>query len=465
MQCHLGGGDIPGETPSGKRRGGMLQQNTPLVDEVFQLFIPKTYPASILSLIYAYSKMTDQSNTFTDEEDSCNHPERARLGSTHAEELSTRVDEYLSVTKLGREAFVDGDLQLAKDRFSLSMNIELNTDLECVCDSTVGRATGELKQELQVRCGLLQTLAGVERKKRYSRVLSNLEQVFLKADERTSKSPSDPKPYLQMASALIVVNEWEKAKQVYADGIACCQDDCEELRRGLDRLNKIESLGMLFQQMGPSEIKKKPRRKRPFFRKHRPASEMFMDSRGTLPRSNSFDMPDGLKQIQSPPPSPLLSPLSTRKMSNISAIASPMAHRKRSPSIPKFLTMRRKHSNLPNNIIDKRNSFNSVGSWSLEDISAIGRDEDRKDWRTIFNPDVCSSSLDDGLSTPSVQHMRMLGTMDSDMFQRTQLLHHTTHDQDEVGVAHSIIHHARDSTGSDAGSAESVNMMQPIATH
>ena len=401
--------------------------------------------------------MTEPTSTFPEEEDTCTH-ERARLGSTHAEELTTRVDEYLSVTRLGREAFVDGDLKLAKDRFSLSMNIELNTDLECVCDPTVGRATGELKLELQTRCGFLQTLAGVKRKERYSKVLSNLEQVFVKADEKTSKSPNDPKPYLQMASALIVVNEWEKAKQVYADGISCCPDDCEELRRGLDRLNKIESLGMLFQQAGSTTEKMKPRRKRHFFRsKQRPASEMFVDSRGTLPRSNSFDMPDGLKkqQFQSPPPSPLLSPSSPRKnSSHVAGIASPMTHRRHS-SIKKFLTIsRRKHSNLPDNLAEKRNTFNTLGSWSLEDISAIGKDEDRKDWRTIFNPEVCSNCLDDGLNTPSVQHMRMLGTLDYEALQqRTQT--------QEVGVAmHSFIHTAE----SDSGSAESVNMVA-IATH
>ena len=338
---------------------------------------------------------------------------RSSCSSSRIEELANRVDEYLSVTRLGRQAFAEGDLKLAKDRFSLSMDIELHTDLECICDSTVGRATGELRHELQTRFnGSPQLLAGARRRDRYSKVLGNLEQLFLKAEQKITSSPSDPQSYLLMASALIVVNEWSKAKSVYKEGIANCPDNTAELERGLERLNKVESVTMLF-QLGD---KTKSRRRRLFSKKQRPSSALLI-SEDALPRSFSFDEPDTLNSPKSSPPSsPGHSPVPPRKSLNagrIAALASPMTHRKN--SFVNFLTMKKKrHPASP--LVAKRQSLNHVSSWSMEDLAAVGTSGvgEKSEWRALFNPNICSHSLDDGLSTQSVQFLRLLGTMDSD---------------------------------------------------
>ena len=355
--------------------------------------------------------------------DQQDHLQRDRLSSTRSEELSTRVEEYLRVTRLGREAFVDGDLKLAKDRFSLSMNIELNTDLECVCDPTVGKATGELRHELEARFnGFSRLLAAgsnpdTHRKDRYRRVMDNLLQVFLQAEEKMAQCPSEPGAYLQMASTLIVVNEWEKAKQVYYEGMSNCPDRCDELEQGLERLNKVERLAMLFQH---NKVPEKLKRRKRLFGKKRPSSAMLIYSADTMTRSPSFDRRDSRDGVfLSPPTSPLASPSLPRKNMNtdrISAIASPMTHRRRSSSIKAFLTLKKKTTGTSPLVAERKNSLNQVTSLSMENISSIGSEgfEDKKEWRLLFNPDVCSSCVDDGLSTQSVHFMRMLGTMDAD---------------------------------------------------
>ena len=155
------------------------------------------------------------------------------------EEIKTRMDQYLTATKLGRMAFVAGDIQLAKDRFNLAMSLEMQTEFENNVD--FGVTGGMLREELATRCGTGSLDSDVYA--RFGDILSRLLQVFEHGDRMVGKRPKQPKWYLVMASCLSAVNEWDKAETVYKEGLKACPGNLDLLKamHSLKKVNEILS--------------------------------------------------------------------------------------------------------------------------------------------------------------------------------------------------------------------------------
>lgn len=338
--------------------------------------------------------------------------------SSRSDDVSMRIDQYLSVTRLGREAFMDSDLQLAKDRFSLSMDIELEINVDSVCDAVTGRfaSTEELRHELQARFSDSQ-FTPTSGKDRVNRVLHNLENAYVKAEVQVATSPNNSKGYLTMASALIAVNEWDKAKQIYAEGIARCSPDSADLERALERLEKIEEI-----TNAPLDEKGKTKKRNKFFSRKSPRPRSVISDDNFIPRSFSFGDDENLVDIIShrgsstspvPPSSPGYLTLSSKR---ISAIASPSTNRKHRNN--PFATLG-KRSKSP--LLRRKTLEGVMSSWSMENIASVAAHSisERGTWRNIFNPDFGMVDLNEILPTKSLKFLRHLGTLDTEFPQKT----------------------------------------------
>ena len=157
--------------------------------------------------------------------------------SVSKEDVKNRVDEYLTASKLGRMAFVAGDVQLAKDRFNLAMSLELQIELENNVD--FGVTGGLLREELQSRYPENEAKSN-DSDGRISSVLSRLQEVFEYADEMAGMHPKSAKWYSIMGSCLCVINEWDKAVIVYREGLKACPGD-KRLSNSLKSLEKLNS--------------------------------------------------------------------------------------------------------------------------------------------------------------------------------------------------------------------------------
>ncbi len=173
------------------------------------------------------------------DDDDCDLTVDFEKRSASKEEIKTRVDQYLTATKLGRMAFVAGDIQLAKDRFNLAMSLEMQTDFENNVD--FGVTGGMLREELATRCGTRNVDSDVYA--RFGDILSRLLQVFEHGDRMVGKHPKQPKWYLVMASCLSAVNEWDKAETVYKEGLKACPGNLDLLKavHSLKKVNEILS--------------------------------------------------------------------------------------------------------------------------------------------------------------------------------------------------------------------------------
>lgn len=173
------------------------------------------------------------------------------------EVIKERVDQYLTATRLGRMAFIAGDIQLAKDRFNRAMSLEMQTEFENNGD--FGVTSSLLREEMVTRCnsptdgGTTATSPSSTPHCVYDRLgnmLCRLSQIFEHADSMLGKRPDNPKWYLVMASALCMINEWGKAEIVYKEGLKACPDD-KGLHQSLRSLHKVmDSINELTKKAG-----------------------------------------------------------------------------------------------------------------------------------------------------------------------------------------------------------------------
>ncbi len=174
----------------------------------------------------------------------------AEKNSTSKEEIKTRIDQYLTTSKLGRMAFVAGDVQLAKDRFNLAMTLEMQTELENNTD--FGVTGGLLREEMSSRAGGKDSES--DDFDRFGGILSRLLQVFEHADGMVAKNPKDAKWYIIMGSCLCMVNEWEKAEVVYKEGMKACPGN-KDIQKSLQSLRKLtETTSHLISKTGSNSI-------------------------------------------------------------------------------------------------------------------------------------------------------------------------------------------------------------------
>lgn len=152
--------------------------------------------------------------------------------------ISVIMDEYVSASIVGRSSFASGDILSAVTQFNEALGIELQTELDCLYDTNLGFVSGLVRREVQSRMNDSPVHSG---EKSCKKILNQLADSYIKASKETDKHPSKSKWYLQMGAALCVVNEWEKAKQVYKEGINMCRDK-KDLKTALKNLIKLEQI-------------------------------------------------------------------------------------------------------------------------------------------------------------------------------------------------------------------------------
>ena len=153
------------------------------------------------------------------------------------ETVSAKLDDYVSASKKGRAAYVRGDMGAAVTQFNQALNLELETELECLYDTSIGFVSGLVKQEVNSRLQSSPKHQAVN----CAKILSQLSVIYDKANTKSLKKPTEPKWYLRMGAALCLINEWEKAKLVYKEGINMCKDK-KELKQALKKLTQIEQI-------------------------------------------------------------------------------------------------------------------------------------------------------------------------------------------------------------------------------
>ena len=148
--------------------------------------------------------------------------------------ISKNLDEYICAAKVGRASLACGDLQESVQHFDQALGIELQTELDCLYDTSLGFVSGLVRKEVDNR------LHGGSRGAPSSdKVLDELAKVYRDAEICAEVKPTQAKWYLRMGAALCVVNQWDKARLIYKEGLHMCKDK-RELQKALKNLTKIE---------------------------------------------------------------------------------------------------------------------------------------------------------------------------------------------------------------------------------
>ena len=159
-------------------------------------------------------------------------------GMPSPQSISVIMDEYVSASFVGRSSYASGDVLSAVTQFNEALGIELQTELDCLYDTNLGLVSGLVRREVQSR---MLDSPGHSGNNSCKNILNQLGNVYIKASSESDKHPTKSKWYLRMGAALCVINEWEKAKQVYKEGITMCKDK-KELKTALKNLIKLEQI-------------------------------------------------------------------------------------------------------------------------------------------------------------------------------------------------------------------------------
>ena len=321
--------------------------------------------------------------------------------------IKIRVDEYLNTAKLGRMAFVAGDVQLAKDRFNLAMDLEFQTELENTSD--FGVTGGILREELLARHEGLDDNKIAKSTDRLTGFLSRLEKIFTTADEKAAYNTADTQSFILMGAALSMIGEWDKAESVYKEGIAASPTENEDLVSALRRLNKQRDMLKLVDYgtkltntpRTPPRSPKTPRR---------PTSQlMFENSHVSRSQSFSSDLAE-VRRSSSPilekPSSPVF------EAPRSPSISSPMTNFQNSPTQNKgkqtLMRFLRRDKRPKSQFIENGLSL----SHSSEDLSDSGIWRQRSHWQSVFSTTYCSQLIQD-FDSRTIQTMRQIDYMSS----------------------------------------------------
>ncbi len=247
--------------------------------------------------------------------------------------VSASLDEYVCASKVGRAAFASGDLKTAVEQFDAALKIELQTEMDCLYDTSLGFVSGLVRQEVESR--LVGSPKHSEGPPSCEDVLGKLANTYSEAEKQLTLKPTVAKWYLQMGTCLCIADAWEQARKIYQEGLNLCKDPRErkELGRALKNLSKIEHVTSGDNQPEPYEIglyaplkpkpvatpKRKPKRHFSISlsprRKSRPKSE-FVEPPDVdedlpdhpVPRHTSFShelrLTDRERTMSDPPPPP-----------------------------------------------------------------------------------------------------------------------------------------------------------------
>ena len=165
--------------------------------------------------------------------------EQSSTTSPNPESVRATLDLYVSAAKVGREAYARGDLRAAVQQFDQALALELQTELDCIYDPSIGMVSGLVRREISERmhASPLHSPANVN----CNKIMQSLLQIYTEAEAAARHRPADPRVYLRMGAALCCANEWEKAKKIYTDGLNMCKDR-KELKIALRQLCRMEQI-------------------------------------------------------------------------------------------------------------------------------------------------------------------------------------------------------------------------------
>ena len=159
--------------------------------------------------------------------------------SPNPESVRATLDMYVSAARDGREAYAKGDLRAAVQQFDQALALELQTELDCIYDPSIGMVSGLVRKEVTERLPTspLHSPGNVH----CNRIMQSLLRIYTDSEAKVRRKPTDPRLYLRMGAALCCANEWEKAKKIYMDGLSVCKDR-KELKLALRRLSRMEQI-------------------------------------------------------------------------------------------------------------------------------------------------------------------------------------------------------------------------------
>ena len=180
------------------------------------------------------SSSSHSSNSSVDSDLDRNHKAGVASPSHTPQTISKNLDEYICAAKVGRASLACGDLQESVQQFDQALGIELQTELDCLYDTSLGFVSGLVRKEVDSR--LHRSSRGTPSS---DKVLDELAKVYRDAEICAEVKPTQAKWYLRMGAALCVVNQWDKARLIYKEGLHMCKDK-RELQKALKNLTKIE---------------------------------------------------------------------------------------------------------------------------------------------------------------------------------------------------------------------------------
>lgn len=337
--------------------------------------------------------------------------------SPSRESISAALDKYIAASQEGREAYCSGDLQGAVKEFNQALDIELQTELDCLYDTSIGLVSGLVRSEVDVK--LDQRKKGLYSTK-CEHVLEQLREMYCQAAGELKAKKSDQQWYLKMGAALIIINEWKKAKAVYTEGINQCKDR-KKLKQALKNLIKIE------QMTSHADI---PVEDQPDSNSLRPPPSPSRTSPYVSPHHSPRQSPKPSPH-HSPANSPQIQPKRDRAMS-YAAKQTAKKGRARTHSLnleEASFKSNRKDSDpmfshtLLNNSVTLRspsvhqkkekfsfNIFNSKRSSLVKASTALCLEETGT-WEYCFEPDGCSVVNRTGFQPSAITHMRRLASL------------------------------------------------------
>lgn len=181
--------------------------------------------------------------------------------------------EYSDLVTNGRDAYVSGQLGDAGYFFGQALEIELEIDLDAAKKSSVSSSVGSmsdvslassLKSASPAPSSLsptdtpgspisesgavhmprgqrdVSTISGVDTPQQHKAVWKYMESSLEHADTEVRVDPKNVNAYLRKASALILMNRWSEAREVYVEGLRNCKGN-QKLNLALDALSKVDT--------------------------------------------------------------------------------------------------------------------------------------------------------------------------------------------------------------------------------
>lgn len=330
--------------------------------------------------------------------------------STPSSSVNAALDQYVAASTEGRESFTHGDLQSAVKDFNHALAIELQTELDCLYDTSIGFMSGLVRSEVNAR--LQQHHWRDTDSVKCSRILRQLRDTFYKAADGLGKKHTEAKWYLQMGAALVMINEWEKAKAVYTEGINVCKDR-KALKHALKNLIKIEQMTS-YAEIPPEDQPDN------YLNTYPPSCSPRHSPRPSprhSPRPSPQPSPD-----PSPSQSPAISPRRDRSKSVAMRQKKLRTQRDRTTSLSlerelKLEDLGRNSDNALTNSpmrsspMTKRSSFG--GLFNSRRVTLLSPDITTA-WSSCFDPASCKVTSQTEYQVSAISHMRTLSALDND---------------------------------------------------